>query len=393
MNDHLMSNYTRLPVTFERGDGAWLWDKDGKRYLDALSGLAVCGLGHAHPAVNDAINRQVARLTHTSNLYRSGEQAGLADQLARLSGLDRVFFCNSGAEANEAAIKLARLWAHRKHRNDAPVIVSMQGGFHGRTLGALAATRPLDEALFGPLPAGFTQVPFNDVAALEDAFARQPGICALMLEPIQGEGGIQVADDGYLRRVQALCEQHQALLIVDEIQTGVGRTGKWYGCQHDRVHPDILTTAKALGNGVPIGACLADASVAQYLEPGMHGSTFGGNPLACAAAHAVLNTIEADDLCARAARTGDYLMAQLQSALGGVAGVVSIRGKGLMIGIELEQPCAALVQQALQQGVLVNVTAERVVRLLPPLILEREQADIIVTTLVRLIPSFLADAA
>ncbi len=387
-----MQNYARLAVEFERGDGVWLWDGDGKRYLDALAGIAVCGLGHAHPAVGRAVGEQAARLMHTSNLYGIGAQEKLADKLAGVSGLDQVFFCNSGTEANEAAIKLARLRAHQ-HGNHAPVIVTMAGGFHGRTLGSLAATDPQAGDLFGPLPAGFVQIPFNDVAATERALAEHPQTCAVMVEPIQGEGGVRTADDGYLAALRELCDQHGALLILDEIQTGVGRTGAWYCCQHESVRPDILTTAKALGNGVPIGACIADARVAECLAPGMHGSTFGGNPLACAAALAVLTTIEDEDLCVRAAATGDYLATQLRAALGGVKGVTAIRGRGLMLGIELDNPCQALAQQALAQGLLINVTAERVVRLLPPLILEREQADIIVATLAELIPPFVADAA
>ncbi len=392
MGDHLMRSYARFAVEFSRGDGAWLWDTGGKRYLDALSGLAVCGLGHAHPAVARAISEQAARLVHTSNLYDIGAQDTLADKLAEIGGLDRVFFCNSGTEANEAAIKLARLWAHRRG-NTAPVIVTMEGAFHGRTLGSLAATDAQAGAAFGPLPAGFMQTPFNDVAAVAHALTEHPRICAVMVEPIQGEGGVRTADDGYLAALRELCDRHRALLILDEIQTGVGRTGAWYCRHHENVRPDVLTTAKALGNGVPIGACLADAHVAECLEPGMHGSTFGGNPLACAAALAVLETMQAENLCARAAATGEYLSAQLRASLDGVAGVAAIRGKGLMLGIELDRPCKPLAQQALARGLLINVAAERVVRLLPPLILEREQADMIVATLADLIPAFVADAA
>ena len=384
-----MHSYARLAVRFDRGDGVWLWDTDGKRYLDALSGIAVCGLGHAHPAVARAISRQATRLVHTSNLYANGTQEKLAEELAEVSGLDRVFFCNSGTEANESAIKLARLWAHR-HGNTAPVIITMEGGFHGRTLGSLAATDNKTKILFGPLPAGFVQVPFNDVGAVEHAFREHPQTCAVMVEPIQGEGGIRTADDGYLAALRKLCDRYGALLILDEIQTGVGRTGAWYYWQHKSVRPDILTTAKALGNGVPISASLADARVAECLEPGMHGSTFGGNPLACAAALAVLETMRAEDLCAQAAETGRYLSARLRESLDGVEGITAIRGKGLMLGIEFDGPCKPLVQQALARGLLINVTAERVVRLLPPLILDREQADIIIATLAELIPAFVA---
>lgn len=389
-----MKNYARLAVEFDRGEGAWLWDIAGKRYLDALAGIAVCGLGHAHPAVARAVAEQATRLVHTSNLYGVGAQQALAAELARVTDLDRVFFCNSGTEANEAAIKFARLRAHRQG-NDAPVIVTMEAAFHGRTLGALAATdsNPDPETLFGPLPEGFTRVAFDDVAAVERAFASNPRICAVMVEPIQGEGGVRVPHDGYLAALRELCDRNEALLILDEVQTGVGRTGAWYRCRGEDVRPDLLTTAKALGNGVPIGACAADARVAEHIEPGMHGSTFGGNPLACAAALAVLETVETSNLCGRAAATGDYLQTQLRAALDGVPGVVEVRGRGLMIGVELAAPCRELAAQALARGLLINVTAERVVRLLPPLILEREQADEIVATLAELIPSFAADAA
>lgn len=392
MNDHLMKNYARLAVEFDRGEGAWLWDVSGKRYLDALSGIAVCGLGHAHPGVARAIAEQAGRLVHTSNLYRVGAQKALAAELTRVTGLDRAFFCNSGTEANEAAIKFARLWA-RRQGNDAPVIVTMKGAFHGRTLGSLAATGPGAETLFGPLPGGFAHTAFDDVAAVERALAENPRICAVMVEPIQGESGVRVPEDGYLAALRELCDRHRALLILDEVQTGVGRTGAWYCCRRENVRPDVLTTAKALGNGVPIGACVADERVAECLEPGLHGSTFGGNPLACAAALAVLETVETQNLCDRAAATGDYLMERLRAALADVAGIVEIRGRGLMIGVELEVPCQALAAQALARGLLINVTAERVVRLLPPLILEREQADMIVSALAEAIASFTSAAA
>ncbi len=387
-----MQNYARLAVEFDRGEGAWLWDVEGKRYLDALAGIAVCGLGHAHPAVGRAVAEQATRLVHTSNLYNVGVQKALAAELARVTGLDRVFFCNSGTEANEAAIKLARLWA-RRQGNDAPVILTMEGAFHGRTLGSLAATDPGAESWFGPLPGGFARTRFNDVAAVERALAENPRICAVMVEPIQGESGVRVPEDGYLAALRELCEPHRTLLILDEVQTGVGRTGAWYCCRHENVRPDVLTTAKALGNGVPIGACVADTRVAEPLGPGMHGSTFGGNPLACAAALAVLKTIETQALCARAAATGAYLTEQLHATLAGVKSVAEIRGRGLMIGVELEVPCQTLAAQALARGLLINVTAERVVRLLPPLTLEREQADMIVATLAELISSFTSGAA
>ena len=390
MSDHLMRNYARLEVGFERGEGVWLWDAGGRRYLDAISGLAVCGLGHAHPAVARAVAEQSARLVHTSNLYQVDLQARLADRLAAISGLDRVFFCNSGTEAVEAAIKLARAWARNRGRG-APVIVTVEGAFHGRTLGSLAAADPGAEKIFGPLPAGFVQAPFNDAAAVERLLEETPQACAVLVEPIQGEGGVRVPGAGYLAALRETCNRHEALLIFDEVQTGVGRTGAWYRCLDEHVRPDALTTAKALANGVPIGACLATADVAECFQPGMHGSTFGGNPLASAAALAVLNVIESENLCARAAETGAYLQEQLRAALGNIAGVVEVRGRGLMIGIELDRPCAALAAQALDKDLLINITAERVIRLLPPLVLNYEQADIIVATLAELVPPFIAE--
>ena len=389
MDDYLVQCYPRLPVRFDRGDGAWLWDTDGRRYLDAISGLAVCGLGHAHPAVTRAVSEQAAWLVHTSNLYGIDAQAELAEGLATISGLDRVFFCNSGTEANEAAIKFARLWARRRG-NTTPVIITMEGGFHGRTLGSLAATDTETGALFGPLPGGFVRVPFNSVAKVEYALDKHPQACAVMVEPIQGENGVILGGASYLAALRRMCDRFGVLLIIDEIQTGMGRTGAWYYCHHENVRPDILTTAKALGNGVPIGACLVDEGVAECLEPGMHGSTFGGNPLACAAALAVLGTMRAESLCARAAEMGRILLDRLCANFGGVEGIVAIRGRGMMLGIEFDGPVEPLARQALDRGLLVNVTSKRVVRLLPPLILDHEQVDIIVATLTELVP-YLAD--
>ena len=392
VNSHLIQNYARLAVEFDCGSGVWLWDTDGKRYLDALSGIAVCGLGHAHPQITHAINKQAKQLIHTSNLYNIGIQKKLADKLTTISHLDNAFFCNSGTEANEAAIKFSRLWAHR-HGHTSPTIITLEGAFHGRTLGALAATDSHAESLFGPLPTGFVQIPFNDIVAIERTLAEQPQVCAVMVEPIQGESGIRTPDQGYLTALRELCDRHNILLILDEIQTGVGRTGAWYCCQHENVRPDILTTAKALGNGIPIGACLTNTRVAECIEPGMHGSTFGGNPLACATALAVLEIIETEKLCEKAATIGEYLITQLQTTFAKTQGVTAIRGKGLMVGIELNKPCKPLMQEALEQGLLINVTAERVIRLLPPLILEQKQADIIIATLAELIPTFIANAA
>ena len=390
MNAVLMANYARLPVAFERGEGVWLWDTDGEQYLDALSGIAVCGLGHAHPAVSKALCEQANTLIHTSNVYRIPRQEQLGERLHALTGMDRAFFCNSGAEANEAAIKLARLHAHR-HGVEKPAIIVMEGSFHGRTLATLSATGNAKiQAGFEPLVEGFVRVPHGDLAAIEKAAAEHDNIVAVLVEPITGEGGIRVPAPGYLKGIRALCDANNWLMMLDEIQTGVGRTGQWFAYQHEDVLPDVLSLAKGLGNGVPIGACLARGAAADVLGPGTHGSTFGGNPLVCAAALAVLETIEADGLVARAAEMGDYLREGFEARLGDVAGVKQIRGKGLMLGIELDRPCPELVKLALDKRLLINVTAGSVIRLLPPLILNREEADRILDTIEALVREFLA---
>ncbi len=372
----LIQNYARLPIAFTRGEGVWLWDENGRRYLDATAGIAVCGLGHAHPLVTEAVCEQARRVTHTSNLYRVAAQEELGARLARISGLDAAFFCNSGAEAVEAAIKIARL-AARARGNDHPLIAVAQGAFHGRTLGAWSATDPLGENPHTPPPRapGFVQVPFGDAAALEKLADKTPALCAVLLEPIQGENGVRVPADGYLRATRELCDKRGLLLILDEVQTGLCRTGAWYCFEHERIAPDLLTTAKALGNGVPIGACLARRETARHLTPGSHGSTFGGNPLACAAALAVIETMQREKLYERAKRVGERLIESLRTALTGVSAVRDIRGRGLLIGVELERPCKSLAQTALEQGLLINVAAENVIRLMPPLILEAERAD------------------
>jgi acetylornithine/N-succinyldiaminopimelate aminotransferase len=390
MSDSLMTTYKRLPVEFQRGEGAWLWDADGKRYLDALSGIAVCGLGHAHPAVSEAICTQARELVHTSNLYGIAKQEALADVLVRLSGMERVFFANSGAEANEAAIKLARLYGHKKGI-DNPAIVVMEGSFHGRTLATLSATGNRKvQAGFEPLVQGFVRVPFGDLEGLHTVAAHTHNVVAVLVEPIQGEGGIRIPDAGYLNQIRQLCDDKGWLLMLDEIQTGMGRSGRMFAHQHNGILPDVMTLAKGLGNGVPIGACLARGEAAQLFAPGNHGSTFGGNPLACAAALAVLEVLEGEGLPQRAAVLGERLMQGLRAALGDVAGVVEVRGQGLLIGIELDRPCGDLVTQALAQGLLINVTADQVVRLLPPLILSDDQADELVTRLAALVRVFLA---
>jgi acetylornithine/N-succinyldiaminopimelate aminotransferase len=390
MSEPLMTTYKRLPVTFERGEGVWLWDDSGKRYLDALAGVAVCGLGHAHPAVRDAICEQAGRLIHTSNIYRIAEQERLGEMLARLAGMDRAFFANSGAEANEAAIKLARLHAHRRGIEN-PAILVTEGSFHGRTLATLTATGNRKvQAGFEPLVQGFVRVPYNDPVAVETAAAHRKNIVAVLVEPIQGEGGIVIPSDDYLPRLRELCDREGWLLILDEIQTGIGRTGRMFGCEHAGVVPDVMTLAKGLGNGMPIGACLARGAAAEVFAPGTHGSTFGGNPLACRVARTVLETMESEGIVANAAAQGAALLAALRESLGGVPGVVEVRGRGLMLGIELDRPCTELVSMALDDGLLINVTAERVVRLLPPLILDSSEAARLVEILSAAVRRFLA---
>lgn len=385
-----MPTYKRLSVTFQRGEGAWLWDTAGKRYLDALSGIAVCGLGHAHPVVRDALCEQAGLLIHTSNLYCIDQQESLGEMLTAVARMDKVFFANSGAEANEAAIKLARLHAHR-NGIEQPAILVMEDGFHGRTLATLTATGNRKvQAGFEPLVQGFLRVPFNDLDAIETVAANRSNIAAILVEPIQGEGGVNIPADDYLPRLREICDQRGWLLMLDEIQTGVGRTGRWFAHQHTGMVPDVMTLAKALGNGVPIGACLARGAAAEVLTAGTHGTTFGGNPLVCRVARTVMDLVQQDGLADRAAETGDYLLTGFRQSLGRLSGVVDIRGKGLMLGIELDRPCADLVIQALDDGVLINVTAERVIRLLPPLILDRAQADLLLETVTRLVGRFVA---
>jgi len=393
-----MSTYTRLPVSFERGEGAWLWDTAGNKYLDAISGVAVCGLGHAHPAVAEALCQQARLLVHTSNLYGIAKQEQLAERLARLSGMERAFFCNSGAEANEAAIKLARLYGHNKGITT-PTIVVTENSFHGRTLATLTATgNRKTQAGFEPLVRGFLRAAYNDLDALRTIAKNSPEVVAVLVEPVQGEGGVNVPDDDYLSGVRAICDQYGWLMILDEVQTGMGRTGRWFAYQHTAIVPDVITLAKALANGVPIGACLARGEAANTFKPGNHATTFGGNPLACSAALAVIDVIEKEALPARAAELSTRMMTRLQDKLrtgeGGMRKpVIAIRSKGLMIGIELERPCGELVGQALQKGMLINVTAERVIRLLPPLILSDEEADHIVDTVAELVIAFADNAA
>ncbi len=390
MNDALMATYNRLPVTFTRGEGARLWDTDGKTYLDAISGIAVCNLGHAHPAITTAVCEQAGQLVHTSNIYGIARQEELGAALTRLSGMERVFFGNSGAEANEAAIKLARLYGHRKGI-DNPAIVVMENSFHGRTMATLSATGNRKvHAGFEPLVQGFVRVPYDDVDAVRAVAENQSNVVAVLVEPVQGEGGVNIPAADYLNQLRALCDEHDWLLMLDEIQTGMGRTGQPFAHQHNGIRPDVMTVAKALGNGVPIGACLASGEAAGLFAPGNHGSTFGGNPLACAAGLAVCNTMEGEQLWQRAGVLGQRLQDGFRQALDGLEGVREIRGLGLMIGIELEKPCGELVGQALAAGLLINVTADSVVRLLPPMILSDDEADELIAGLSTLIRKFLS---
>lgn len=388
-----MQTYGRLPVTFTSGEGAWLTDNNGERYLDALSGIAVCNLGHAHPRVTKAIQAQASILVHTSNLYHIERQSECAEKLCSVSGMQRVFFGNSGAEANEAMIKIARLYGNNRGINN-PTILVMDNAFHGRTMATLTATGNVKAQLgFEPLLGGFQRVPYNDVEAIEQAVADNDSIVAVMLEPVQGEGGINIPADDYLAKVRALCDQNELLMLVDEIQTGIGRSGEWFAYQHAGILPDVVSSAKGLGNGMPIGACLAQGTAAEIFAPGHHGSTFGGNPLACAAASAVLDEIAEQDLLVRTRELADQLHAGFTARLGTHSQVVDIRNKGLLIGIELAHDCAEVVSMALDNKCLLNVTAGNVVRLLPPLTLSKDEANELVARVADTIEAFLDKAA
>jgi acetylornithine aminotransferase len=387
--DALIPTYARLPVHFTEGKGAWLTDTDGNRYLDAMSGIGVCGLGHCHPAITQAITEQAARLVHTSNLYHIDKQTELAQRLRNLSGMERVFFSNSGAEANEAAIKLARLHGHKKGI-EVPTIIVMENSFHGRTLATLSATGNRKvQAGFEPLIRGLTRAPYDDVDAIKTIAKNNPSIAAILVEPIQGEGGLNIPANNYLNALKEICEEHDWLLMLDEVQTGNGRTGKYFSYQHNGILPDVVTTAKGLGNGFPIGACLVAGKASELFQPGTHGSTYGGNPLGCATALAVLTTLEKDGLIQRASELGKRIADGLSDRLAELENVTEVRNKGLMIGIELAIPCGELVQQALSKGLLINVTAGNVVRLLPPLVLSNTEADEIIQKLSTLISTFL----
>jgi acetylornithine aminotransferase len=387
-----MNTYARLPIEFSRGEGSWLYDTDGKAYLDALAGIAVCNLGHCHPKITQAISAQAATLVHTSNIYHIGRQQELADKLCKNSGMENVFFSNSGAEANEAAIKLARLYGN-KNGIDKPSIIVMENSFHGRTLATLSATGSRKvHAGFEPLVSGFVRAPYNNVAAIESIAATSNNIVAILVEPVQGEGGVIIPTAGYLKQLREICDKNNWLLMVDEIQTGIGRTGSFFAFQQEGILPDVVSSAKALGNGMPIGACLTAKKAANLFQPGNHGSTFGGNPLACYTASTVIDVLLENNLCALAKQTGEQLVANFSIHLAAVAGVKEVRGKGMMIGIELDSDCPELVSKALVAGLVINVTAGNIIRLLPPLNLSNDDASTLVEKLSAVICEHLADA-
>jgi acetylornithine aminotransferase len=390
---HLMNTYNRLPVAFTHGRGAWLTDEQGKEYLDALAGIAVNGLGHAHPRLVAALTDQIGRLIHTSNIYTVREQERLADRLCELSGLQEVFFGNSGSEANEGALKLVRLFGHKNGEPAAQTIV-MERAWHGRTLATLAATGSEKARKgFDPLPSGFIRVPYNDLAAVERAAAADPRVRAVWIEVLQGEGGIQVADLDYVRGLRRLCDERGWLLMIDEVQSGIGRTGKWFAHQWAGIRPDVITLAKGLGSGVPIGALLAGGRAAGVFGPGQHGTTFGGGPLAMRAGLETLAIIESEGLMANAVAQGERLRSGLKRELAGLSGVKDVRGMGLMCGVELDRPCSDVVKQALAAGLLINVTQDTVIRLLPPLVVSAAEVDQIVARLAPVIRAFLSPAA
>jgi acetylornithine aminotransferase len=390
-SSHLMQTYAPQPVAFARGEGAWLWDTEGKRYLDGLAGIAVNGLGHAHPVLTRAIAEQAGKLIHTSNLFRVAEQERAAAKLCAVSGMENAFFTNSGAESNECAIKLARLHGHQRGIENATIIV-MEKAWHGRTLATLSATGSRKaQAGFEPLMGGFLRVPYNDFAAIE-RIAENASIVAVLMEVLQGEGGIHVADAEYLRKVRAICDRREWLLMIDEVQSGIGRTGKWFAHQWSGIVPDVMTLAKGLGSGVPIGACLARGAAARVFKPGNHGTTFGGGPLVCVAALTTLEVIEKDGLLGHAERMGGLIKTGLERALAGVEGVKEVRGMGLMLGVELDRPCGEVVKRALDAGLVINVTADKVIRIVPPLILREDEARQLVEILSGVVKGFLAES-
>lgn len=391
MSNHLMNTYSRQPVTFVKGDGVWLYDDKGDKYLDALAGVAVNGLGHAHPKLVKAISEQAGKLIHVSNIYNIAEQEALADKLCEISGMDKVFFCNSGCEANEASIKLARLYGHNKGIVN-PEIIVMDKSFHGRTMATLSATGNRKvQAGFEPLVSGFVRVPYDDIEAVKQVASRNSNVVAVLVEPVQGEGGINIPKDasGYLETLREICDAHGWLLMLDEVQTGIARTGTWFAFQHTTIKPDVMSLAKGLGSGVPIGACVASGKAAEVFTYGKHGSTFGGNPLATAAGLATLNIIEEERLRENAEKIGNLIREGFTAEFKDTKGVVVVRNAGMMIGIELDRPCGDLVSIALAEKLLINVTADKVVRLLPPLVMNEYEANELVKRLSVIIKAFL----
>ncbi len=389
MVSNLMNTYSRLPVTFVKGEGVWLWDDHGERYLDALAGIAVCGLGHCHPRLTKAICEQARTLIHTSNLYHIDKQERLADRLIELSGMDNAFFCNSGAEANETAIKLARLHGHNKGIA-LPTIIVMERSFHGRTMATLTASGNRKvQAGFEPLLTGFVRVPYNNMEAVTQVAVNNKDVVAVLVEPFQGEGGVNIPEAHYLQQLRNLCNQYGWLLMLDEVQSGIGRSGKWFAFQHSNIVPDVMTLAKGLGAGVAIGACLAKGVAAEIFKPGNHASTFGGNPLACAAAIETLAVIAEENLLDHAMKLGDFMRDRLKNQLADVPGVVQVRGQGLIIGIELSVPCGDLVKKALEKKLLINVTSDKVIRLLPAFVMQPGEAEQVVDMTCLLIKEFL----
>lgn len=390
---HVMPTYGRLPFALSHGQGCRVWDTDGKEYLDGLAGIAVNTLGHNHPKLVPALQDQVSKLIHCCNYYQVPLQEELAAQLVHLSGLTNAFFCNSGLEANEAALKIARKYGHDKGI-DLPEVVVYEKAFHGRSIATLSATgNPKVQEGFAPLVPGFVRVPLNDIAALEDVAATRPKVVAVFLEVIQGEGGVNPATNDYLRAVRKLCDDKGWLLMLDEVQCGIGRTGKWFAHQWAGIQPDVMPLAKGLGSGVPVGAVVCGPKAANVLKPGNHGTTFGGNPLAMRAGVETLKIMEADGLLDNAAKVGAHLKAALQRELGALPGLTEIRGDGLMLGIELDRPCGVLLGRAAEAGLLLSVTADKVIRLVPPLILTTAEADQIVAILVPLVKQFLSDTS
>ena len=391
MSSAISNTYGRLPVAFTHGKGVWLWDTNGRRYLDAMAGIGVSCLGHDHPKLVAAISEQASRVIHTSNLYQIPQQEALAKRINEISNMTEVLFGNSGAEANEAAIKLARYYGYKKG-NDLPTIITMESSWHGRTLGTLAATDSEKARTgFGPLPEGFVKVKYNDLEAVRSAGDKEPRVVAVLLEVLQGEGGIRPSDIAYMKGLRKLCDERGWLMMIDEVQSGIGRTGKWLAHQWADVLPDVVVLAKGLGGGVPIGAIAARGPAAGVLGPGSHGTTFGGSPLVCAAGLATLDALASEKLLENAVTVGAHLKSGLENALKGTPGVLEVRGQGLMLGIELEKPCGVLVGRALEAGLLINVTRDRVIRMLPPLLINKTEADEIIKILVPLIKAFNAE--